>query len=104
MILAYILVMAGVTYLVRMLPLVIFKRKIENRFVKSFMFYIPFAVLAAMTFPAVFSSTTSIYSAAAGTAVALILSFKEKSLLTVALAACVTVYAVEWLMRIAIST
>ena len=104
MILAYILVMAGVTYLVRMLPLVIFKRKIENRFVKSFMFYIPFAVLAAMTFPSVFSSTASLYSAAAGTAVALILSFKEKSLLTVALAACVTVYAVEWLMRIAIST
>lgn len=100
MILGYILVMAGVTYLVRMLPLVIFKRKIENRFIKSFMFYIPFAVLAAMTFPAVLTSTASVYSAAAGTAVALLLSFKEKSLLTVALAACVTVYTVECLMRI----
>ena len=99
MIFGYILVMAGVTYLVRMLPLVIFKRKIENRFTKSFMFYMPFAVLSAMTFPSVFSSTASLYSAIAGTAVALLLSFKEKSLLTVALAACVTVYAVELLIR-----
>ncbi|HEX2947294.1 MAG TPA: AzlD domain-containing protein [Clostridia bacterium] len=99
MTLVYILVMAGVTYLVRMLPLVIFKRKIENRFVKSFMYYIPFAVLGAMTFPAVFSSTASLYSAAAGTAVALFLSFKEKSLLTVALAACITVYMVELLIH-----
>lgn len=100
MILVYVLVMAVVTYLVRMLPLVIFKRKIENHFIKSFMFYIPFAVLSAMTFPSVFTSTASVYSAAAGTAVALLLSFREKSLLTVALAACVTVYAAEWLMRI----
>lgn len=100
MILVYVLVMAAVTYLVRMLPLVIFKQKIENHFIKSFMFYIPFAVLSAMTFPSVFTSTASVYSAAAGTAVALLLSFMEKSLLTVALAACVTVYAAEWLMRI----
>lgn len=101
MILGYVLVMAGVTYLVRMLPLVIFKRKIENRFIKSFMYYIPFSVLSAMTFPAVFSSTASLYSAIAGTAVALILSIREKSLLTVAIAACITVYAVELLLRIA---
>lgn len=50
----YIAVMALVTYLIRMLPLVIFRKKIENRFIRSFLYYIPYAVLAAMTFPAVF--------------------------------------------------
>ena len=56
----YIAVMALVTYLIRMLPLVIFRKKIENRFIRSFLYYIPYAVLAAMTFPAVFSSTGSL--------------------------------------------
>ena len=59
----YILVMAGVTYLVRMLPLVIFKKKITNRFIRSFLYYIPYAVLAAMTFPAILSATASPISA-----------------------------------------
>lgn len=95
----YILIMAGVTYLIRMLPLAIFKRKIESRFIKSFMYYVPFAVLGAMTFPSIFTSTASIYSAIAGTAVATVLSLREKSLLTVALSACLTVYVVELLMR-----
>lgn len=96
----YILIMAGVTYLIRMLPLVIFKKKIESRFIKSFMYYVPFAVLGAMTFPSIFTSTASIYSAIAGTAVAIGLSLKEKSLLTVALSACLTVYVVELLIKI----
>ena len=99
MIWKYILVMAGVTYLIRMLPMVIFKRKIESRFVKSFLYYVPYAVLSAMTFPAIFTSTASFYSAIAGTAVAVILSFREKGLLTVALSACLTVYIVEWIIR-----
>ena len=51
----HIAVMAGVTYLVRMLPMVIFRKKIKSRFIRSFLYYIPYAVLAAMTFPAVFS-------------------------------------------------
>lgn len=98
--LKYILIMAGVTYLIRMLPLVIFKRRIESRFIKSFMYYVPFAVLGAMTFPSIFTSTASIYSAIAGTAVAIVLSLREKSLLTVALSACLTVYVVELLMSL----
>lgn len=98
--LKYILIMAGVTYLIRMLPLVIFKRRIESRFIKSFMYYVPFAVLGAMTFPSIFTSTASIYSAIAGTAVAIVLSLREKSLLTVALTACLTVYVVELLMSL----
>lgn len=91
-------VMAGVTYLVRMLPLVIFRKKIENKFVQSFLYYIPYAVLAAMTFPAVFSSTGGgIVSALVGVAVALLLAFFEKGLVTVALCACAAVFVTEWI-------
>ena len=85
MLLAYIAVMAGVTYLIRMLPLTVFQKKIKNRFIRSFLYYIPYAVLGAMTFPAILYSTGSVYSALAGLAVAMILAFLEKSLLTVAL-------------------
>ena len=66
-------VMAGVTYLVRMLPLVLVKKKIENKFINSFLYYVPYAVLAVMTVPAIFSSTASLPSAIAGFAVALVL-------------------------------
>ena len=63
MLLAYIAVMAGVTYLIRMLPLTVFQKKIKNRFIRSFLYYIPYAVLGAMTFPAILYSTGSVYSA-----------------------------------------
>ena len=96
----YIAVMALVTYLIRMLPLVIFRKKIENRFIRSFLYYIPYAVLAAMTFPAVFSSTGSVLSAVAGLIVALLLAFFEKGLLTVALSSCVAVFVIEFLIKI----
>lgn len=100
MTLIHVLVMAGVTYLIRMLPFVLFKKKIENIFIKSFLYYVPFAVLGAMTFPAIFSSTSSVYSAIAGTIAAVFLAFKEKGLLTVASSACLTVYIVEALIRL----
>ena len=90
-------VMAGVTYLVRMVPLVIFRKKIENTFIRSFLYYIPYAVLAAMTFPAVFSSTGGIWSALVGLLVALLLAFFEKGLVTVALSACAAVFLAEWI-------
>lgn len=95
----YIAVMAGVTYLIRMLPLVIFRKKIQNRFIKSFLYYIPYAVLAAMTFPAIFSSTGSVWSAVAGLFVALVLAFFEKGLLTVALSSCAAVFIAELIMK-----
>ncbi len=100
MIFTYILIMAGVTYIIRMLPMVIFKKKIESTFIKSFLYYVPYAVLGSMTFPAIFSSTSSIYSAIAGTIVAIYLAFKEKSLLTVALSSCFVVYIVEGILRL----
>lgn len=91
----YILTMAGVTYLIRMLPLVLAKKEITNTYIKSFLYYVPYACLAAMTFPAILHATDSIYSALAGFAVAIIAAYREKSLLTVALLACVAVFIVE---------
>ena len=81
-------VMALVTYMVRMVPLTFFNRRITNPFLKSFLHYIIYAVLGAMTFPEIFFSTGSIWSGTAGAAVALVLAFFGKSLLTVALSAC----------------
>lgn len=96
---AYIGVMAGVTYLVRMLPFVIFRKKIKSRFVKDFLYYVPYAVLGAMTVPAVLFSTGSVISAAAGLLAAVLLAFKDKGLLAVAAAACIAALAVELVMK-----
>ena len=96
----YILVMAGVTYLIRMLPLVLFKKEITSPFIKSFLYYVPYACLAAMTFPAILTATSAgIISGAAALIVALIVAYKEKSLLTVAVCACAAVFIVERLME-----
>lgn len=96
----YIFTMAFVTYLIRMLPLVAFRKKIENRFVNSFLYYVPYACLTALTLPSILYSTESIVSAVCGLVVALILGFKKKGLIVVAAAACVTVFVVELIMRV----
>ena len=95
----YIAVMAGVTYLVRMLPLVIFKKKIQNRFIRSFLHYIPYAVLAAMTFPAILEATASPLSAAVGLGVALVVAFLEWGLLPTALLSCLAVFLCELFLK-----
>ncbi len=95
MIYTYIICMCLTTYLIRMLPLVIFQKKIENRFLNSFLYYVPYACLSAMTLPSIFSSTSSVISAVAALAVAVILSWRQKSLFTVAASACITVFVVE---------
>ena len=94
-IIAGIVVMALVTYLVRMLPMVIFRKKITNVRVKSFLYYVPYAVLSAMTFPAIFSSTGTYPSAIAGCGVAVFLAYKGKGLLTVAVGAAAAVFIVQ---------
>ena len=94
----YILVMAVVTYLIRMLPLVLSKKEITSPYIKSFLFYVPYACLAAMTFPAILFATSNVISAAIGFAVALLVAYREKSLLTVALCACVAVFITERLI------
>lgn len=93
--LKYLIVMAGVTYLIRMIPLVIIKKKIENRFIRSFLYYIPYAVLSVMTIPAIFSSTGSLTSAVCGFVSALVLAFFDRGLLTVAAGSCATVLLIE---------
>lgn len=97
---AYILVMAGVTYLVRMLPLALMRKRLENKFIRSFLFYVPYAVLTVMTVPAVFESTGSLASACAGFAVAMLLAYRGAQLLPVAIAACGTAFAVDWLLTL----
>ena len=83
----YILVMAGVTYLIRMTPFVLFRKKLRSRFIRSVLAYMPYAVLSAMVIPSVFYSTDSIITAAVGLIAALLLAFFERSLIVVALGA-----------------
>lgn len=96
--LVYLFATAGTTYLVRMLPLVLMKGKITNRFLLSFLHYIPYAVLSVMTIPAIFSATGDLRTAATGFAVAMVLAWKGKSLLTVAAAACAAVLLAELML------
>lgn len=92
MICLYILVMAGVTYLIRMAPLVLFRKKLRSRLLESLFYYLPYAVLSAMVIPAVFSSTGSLLTAAVGLFVAVVLAFFNRSLVTVALGASAAAY------------
>ena len=93
----YLLVMAGVTYLLRMIPMVLVRKRITNRFILSFLYYIPYTVLSVMTVPAIFFATDLI-PATVGFAVALFLGFKEKSLVTVAMLSCVAVLVMQCIM------
>ena len=96
----YLIVAAGVTYLIRMLPLVLIKKEIKNRFVLSFLHYIPYAVLSVMTIPAIFSATGSVASAVVGFLIALVLSYFGKGLTTVALLSCLGVFFTEAALRL----
>ena len=87
-----VLFMALVTYIPRALPLAIFRKEIKSNYIKSFLYYVPFAVLGSLTFPDIFYSTGNLYTAVCGTLVALFLAFRRKSLVTVALGAIITVY------------
>ena len=96
----YILAMAVTTYLIRMLPLTIFRKPIRSRFVKSFLHYVPYACLTAMTFPAILYDTTYIISGIAALLVAVALAFWGKSLLTVSLASCGAVFVCERILEL----
>jgi len=92
---AAMIIMAVVTYIIRLLPLTFFRKKIRNPYIKAFLNFVPFAVLGAMTIPDVFSSTGGVASAATGVAVAFVLAYKGKGLLTVSLISCAVVYLVN---------
>lgn len=95
-----VLTMAVVTYIPRALPFALFQKPVNNRFVQSFLEYMPVAVLAAMTFPSILYATATPWSALAGMAVALVFSFLKFDLLPVALFSSGAVFAVEWLLRL----
>lgn len=98
--LPYLLVMAGVTYLVRVVPFILINKKIENRFINSFLYYIPYTVLAAMTFPAILYATGNIVSAVAGLLVAIVISFRGRSLIIVAVGACAAVFITDAILTL----
>ena len=91
-ILISIAVMALTTYLIRMIPLTLVRKKIKNRFVQSVLYYIPYAVLSAMTVPAVFYATQDLPSAIAGTVIAVVLAYFGMPLIVVALSASAAAY------------
>ena len=91
----YILTMAVTTYLIRALPLTVFRKPIRSRFLKSFLHYVPYACLTAMTFPAILTSTASILSGAAALIVGVVLAFRGRSLLVVSVSCCAAVFITE---------
>ena len=96
--LIYLLIMAGSTYLIRAIPFALMRKKIKNQFVNSFLYYIPYTVLAAMTFPSALYATGNVISASVGLAAAILVSLKTKSLTIVAVTACAAVLATESLL------
>ena len=94
--LLYLAVMAGVTYAIRMIPFTLVRGKIKSVYIQSFLYYVPYAVLGAMTFPYIFYSTGNIISGLCGTAVAFVLAFMRKSLLTVAAVSSVVAFLAGW--------
>jgi len=95
-----ILLMALITYLIRVLPLAVFQKKIKSPFIQSFLHYIPYTILTAMIIPSIFSSTQLLPSAIIGTCVAIALAWFEKSLLVVSMSAVVAAYLTELFMSI----
>ena len=96
----YIFTMALTTYLIRVLPLTIFRKPIRSRFLRSFLHYVPYACLTAMTFPAILSSTESILSGAAALIVAVLLAYRGKSLIVVSVASSAAVLLTEWILHL----
>ena len=91
----YILVTAAVTYLIRVTPLVLIRREITNPVIRSFLYYVPYVTLAVMTFPAIIEATQSVWSGLGALAVGGFLAFRGRSLFTVAVASCLTVFLLE---------
>jgi len=91
----YILVMAGVTYLIRLIPLTLLPKEIKNVYVRSFLYYVPYVTLAVMTFPAILWATGLIWSGLAGFVAAIVFAYRGSSLFKVSLLACLTVFVIE---------
>ena len=96
----YIIGMALVTYLIRVLPLTLIRKRITNKTIRSFLYYVPYVTLAVMTFPAILDATQSVWSAAAAFVVAIALAYIGKSLFFVAVSSSVVVLAVELFIKL----
>ena len=94
----YLLVMAGVTYAIRVIPLTLLRGKIKSRFLQSFLYYIPYATLAVMTFPAVLNATQVPLAGALAMVVGIIVAWRGAKLIWVASSCCLTVFFVESLV------
>lgn len=97
---AYIAAMAVTTYLIRVIPLAFFKKPIKSRFLRSFLYYVPYACLTAMTFPSILYSTSAILSGAAALITAVALAVKGRGLLTVSVCSCAAVFITELLLKL----
>lgn len=97
-----VVVMAAITYLIRMIPFVFFRKKIKSKFIKSLLYYIPYAVLSAMTFPSIFFVTGSIITASIGTGVAMIAALSKRSLVIVAICAVLAVLCSSFFLSICV--
>ena len=97
--LPYLAVMAVVTYLIRAVPFAMFSKQIKSRFAKSFLYYVPYAVLAVMTVPEIFFSPDMIIAGVAALAVAVLLAYKERGLLTVAMCCSAAVFVTELIAK-----
>ena len=91
----YLLILAGSTYLIRAIPFALMQKKVTNKYVKSFLYYIPYAVLSAMTLPAALYETGSIVSAASGLLAGGFFAVKGKGLTLVAIVSCLTALAID---------
>ena len=94
----YILVAAGVSYAIRVTPLVLIRKEIKNRTLRSFLFYVPYVTLAVMTFPAIVEATQSPIAGLLALIVGAILAWKGGSLLTVAVVCCLVVLGAEFIL------
>ena len=92
-----VLIMSLVTYIPRALPIAFFRKKIKNQFINSFLFYVPYAVLACMTFPGIFFFTSNIYIALLGTITAMALAFFKQKLFVVTIVSVLVVFGLEFI-------
>lgn len=95
----YIFVMAAVIYLIRLLPLTLIRKRITNKTLRSFLFYVPYVTLAVMTFPAILEATNSIWSGLAALITGAVLAFFGVSLFGVAVCSCCVVFLAELLIK-----
>lgn len=91
----YIFIMAGVSYLIRVLPLTLFRKPIKNQFVQSFLYYVPYVTLAVMTFPAILHATQSPVSGALALVVGILAAWFGADLFKTAVACCTVVFLAE---------